>query len=261
MTSIPQPEQCGRCQAQVVPEWVPPINCAGKVLAGTGTWRSQLLDGKCSVCSSATQEKVVEQIAQMETHIRLIALGGGEKPYRQFRFESFTVTPANQLAFTSARSFNPERDSLYFWGACGVGKTHLAFAAARRMLEAGRNVEFQKAPQLMRKVRMKEPEEEQRAIDRFVRSETFVLDDLGIGTDTAYARQIFQEILDGRDYADRFGLIVTSKYSLDGLAAKLDDDTISSRLAGMCRVIEVGGADHRLTLSTQSPAPPDGPVL
>ena len=167
----------------------------------------------------------------METHLRLIALGGGEKPYRQFRFESFTVTPANQLAFTSARSFNPERDSLYFWGACGVGKTHLAFAAARRMLEAGRTVEFQKPPQLMRKVRMKEPEEEQRAIHRFVRSETFVLDDLGIGTDTAYARQIFQEILDGRDYADRFGLIVTSKYSLDGLAAKLDDDTISSRLA------------------------------
>lgn len=93
---------------------------------------------------------------------------------------------------------------------------------------------------------MKDPEDEQRAINRLVRTELLVLDDLGIGSDTAYARQIFQEILDGRTYAYRAGLVITSKYSLDSLAQKLDDDTISSRLAGLCEIIEVQGADGRL---------------
>ena len=74
----------------------------------------------------------------------------------------------------------------------------------------------------------------------------FVLDDLGIGHETAYARQIFQEILDGREFAYRSGLIVTSRYSLDDLAQKLGDDTIPSRLAGLCKVIHVEGADGRL---------------
>jgi len=73
-----------------------------------------------------------------------------------------------------------------------------------------------------------------------------VFDDLGTGTDTAFGRQILQEILDGRDFHDRAGLVITGKYSLDDLAAKLADDSIPSRLAGMCQVVEVQETDFRL---------------
>ena len=158
------------------------------------------------------------------------------------------------LWISRARSFNPLRDNLYLWGVCGVGK-HLAFSIARHFCEQERTVEFLRPPQLMRKVRLKDPEEEQRAIHRFASADVFVLDDLGIGHDTVYARQIFQETLDGRDYAYRRGLVVTSKYSLDALAAKLDDDTISSRLAGMCTVIEVGGEDRRVSRRQRTAKP------
>jgi DNA replication protein DnaC len=57
---------------------------------------------------------------------------------------------------------------------------------------------------------------------------------------------MLQEILDERTFNDRAGLLLTSKYSLDELAAKLADDSIPSRLAGMCHVVAVRGADHRL---------------
>jgi DNA replication protein DnaC len=189
--------------------------------------------------------------------LRLISLGGGEKPYREFRFETFRVMPTNRLAFLRASGFNPGRDNLYLWGPCGVGKTHLAFATARRHCEEGLSVEFLKPPQLMRRVRRRDPDEEQQAVDRYVRADVFVLDDLGIGHETAYARQVFQEILDGRDFAYRAGLVVTSKYSLDALAAKLGDDTITSRLAGMCRVIEIRGPDGRLS-ALSAPTRNDG---
>lgn len=209
-------------------------------------WHSQLTDGLCPACWQTKQTKNAEQTRQLALRIKLMTLGGGEKPYREFRFESYEVIPENELAFTRSRAFNPDRDNLYLWGPCGVGKTHLAFAIARRFCELNRSVEFLQAPRLMRRVRMKDPVEEQQAIDRLVRADVFALDHLGIGTDSAYARQIFQEVLDGRMCAYRNGLIVTTRFSLDALATKLGDDTISSRLAGLCRVIQVGGRDHRL---------------
>jgi DNA replication protein DnaC len=73
-----------------------------------------------------------------------------------------------------------------------------------------------------------------------------VLDNLGPGLDTPFSRQILQEILDHRENHDRAGLLVTSRYSLDDLAAKLADDAIPSRLAGLCEVIQIGGRDGRL---------------
>lgn len=250
MDIYPETDRCLYCQADVPLDWVAPVNCNGKLLAGTGTWRSPLTDGRCSDCERTATATIRERTRQFQLHLRLIKLAGGEKPYREFRFESFEVTPSNELAYARAKGFNPVRENLYLWGSCGVGKTHLAFAIARRFCEEGRSVDVLRPPQFMRRVRLKEPDEEQRAITGISRAEVLVIDDLGIGNDTAYARQIFQEILDGRDYNYLSGLVVTSKYSLDALAAKLDDDTISSRLAGMCRVTEVGGPDRRLIAKT-----------
>jgi DNA replication protein DnaC len=110
---------------------------------------------------------------------------------------------------------------------------------------------FLKPPELIRSVRMRDPDEEERALDRLVQVDVLVIDDLGIGADTPYSRQILQEVLDRRSYRDRGGLIITTKYSLDQLATKLGDDSIPSRLAGMSRVIAVGGRDHRLMFRNQ----------
>ena len=57
----------------------------------------------------------------------------------------------------------------------------------------------------------------------------------------------FNRFWSGRDFSDRAGLVVTSAYSLGALAEKLGEDTIPSRLAGMCQVLEIQGFDHRLS--------------
>jgi DNA replication protein DnaC len=72
------------------------------------------------------------------------------------------------------------------------------------------------------------------------------VDDMGSSGDSLYGRYLVEEILDLRDYQDRAGLVVTSPYGLDALAEKFADDRLPSRLAGMCRVIEVAGRDGRL---------------
>ena len=171
---------------------------------------------------------------------------GGDKPYREFTFERYQVTPGNQLAYERSKAFSPATDNLYLWGPCGVGKTHLAYAIARRCFEETLSVTILRAWQISRKVRMKEPEQEQAAIDELVSAEMLVIDDLGVGPDTTFGRQILQEILDARDFTFRAGLVVTSKFPLGGLAARLADDSIPSRLAGMCQVLEIKGPDIRL---------------
>jgi DNA replication protein DnaC len=206
------------------------------------------MDGLCPACVAGLAANRQKEQHDRALRASLVELLGGEKPYREFTFERYDVTSGNRLAFEKAQQFNPAIDNLYLWGPCGVGKTHLASAVARRCFEETLSVAIVRAYQLGRKVRMKNPDEEQSAIDELVYVDVFCVDDLGAGPETAFTRQILQEILDSRDFADRGGLVITSAYPLDTLAQKLGADAIPSRLGGMCQVIETKGFDYRIRL-------------
>src|SRR5262249_15444708 len=146
--------------------------------------------------------------------------------------------------FEAAQQFDASRGNLYLWGPWGVGKTHLAVAVLRRSF-ARASAALVTPAQLVRKLRMETPDDEQHAIDFFIGVGVLAIDDLGVGAETSYARQVIQEILDGRAFKDRGGLVVTSPFSLNTLARRFNDRAIPSRLTGMCCVIEVKGSDGR----------------
>jgi DNA replication protein DnaC len=246
MTAFLKIDRCKACGREISWEWVPPILLIGKPLAGTGVWRSRLINDVCPACTEAREAENARRQQARANQERLVQLFGGEKPYREFTFERYRVTPGNELAFRSAKQFDPLTDNLYVWGPPGVGKTHLAYAIARTNFDQRDSVSVVKTWQVTRKLRMKTPDEEQHGIDEFARVGVLVLEDFGIGTDTVYGRQIFQEILDKRDFRGRGGLVVTSRCSLRVLRTRLNDDAIPSRLTGMCRVVEIRGADQRL---------------
>ena len=204
------------------------------------------MNGLCHACLAELEARRLKEERALAVREDLVQLLGGDKPYREFTFERYQVEPGNRLAFERCRHFNPAAENLYLWGPCGVGKTHLAWAIARTCFEQTLTVTILRAGQLSRKARMRDPDQEQTVVDQFARAEVLVLDDLAGGPDSAFARQILQEILDARDFNDRAGLVVTSPCSLDELAAKLALDSIPSRLAGLCGVIELQGTDHRL---------------
>ena len=171
---------------------------------------------------------------------------GGDRAYRLFTREAFKATEGNRAALEAVLGFNCETDNLLFWGSCGTGKSHLAAIIGREAASYDGRVIFTEPAPLLRSLRGLTPREEQEAIDRFVKAPVLILDDLGIEKDTEFAISTISEIVSHRLKADRNGLVVTSNLSLDALAAKLHDDRLTSRLAGMCQVIEIKGADMRL---------------
>jgi DNA replication protein DnaC len=247
MTAFLKIDDCKACHRILPWEWAPVVLLGAKPLAGTGVWRSQLTDGLCPACLAALEARRAHEKRVQAMHQALLRLLGGSKPRREFTFERYKATSASQLAFERCKSFNPASDNLYLWGPCGVGKTHLAYAVARHCFQETLSVTILPAYQISRRLRMKDPPQEQAVIDALAFAEVLVLDDLGIGPDTAFSRQILQEVLDARDFQDQAGLVITSKYSLADLASKLNDDTIPSRLAGMCQVVEIKGLDHRMS--------------
>lgn len=244
MTAFLKIDDCNTCRRSLPWEWVPAVPLKGKPLPGTGVWRSQLVDRQCPACLATLERERENQQRAVARRVALTHLLGGEKPYREFTFEGYEVTPGNRIAYEKATNFNAATANLYLWGGCGVGKTHLAYAAARHCFEQTLSVVILRPGQLSRKVRMKDPDQQQATVDELVHVDVLVCDDLG--HETTYSCQILQELLDVRDFSDRTGLIVTCKYSLDALATKLADDTIPSRLAGMCQVVEIKGPDRRL---------------
>jgi DNA replication protein DnaC len=246
MSAFLKIDRCAGCQRELSWEWVPPVEVGGRTLPGTGVWRSSLVDELCAGCAEA-RAAVTARSAQARTkRERLVALLGGMKPFREFTFERFKVHAGNRAAFESALHFDPDLRNLYLWGASGVGKTHLAYAIARRAFWMGRSVTVTTPGRLIRTLRMKPPEEEQRAIDAVVFPHVVVLDGLGRGGDTPYTRQILHKTLDARDFQDRRGLVVTSRLPPTQLVHSCGDDGVASRLAGMCRVVQVKGIDGRL---------------
>lgn len=240
MSAFLKLDRCLSCHRALPWEWVPPVEVAGRALAGTGLWRSQLIDDLCASCAESRALRESRERLVRDRRNELVRVLGGARPYREFSFTQFSVTDANRLAFDAARDFEPGRDNLYLWGPCGGGKTHLAIAALRRTFDEQGSATSLSPLQLARRLRMQTPEAEQAAIDDLATVGCLLLDDMS-GLETPFARQVIQEVIDLRYYADRAGLIVTSRHSPEALARLSKDPSIASRLVRMCRVVEIRG--------------------
>src|SRR5690348_12389064 len=92
-------DDCRRCGRSLPWEWVPAVLLNGKALAGTGVWRSALVEGHCDDCASQLATEDQKKDLARRRREELVALLGGEKPFREFTFEQYETGPGNRLAF------------------------------------------------------------------------------------------------------------------------------------------------------------------
>lgn len=202
-----------------------------------GIWNALTEEGDCVACYDARKAAEVHQVKLGELLVKSIGSYGLEK----YAFSSFRIDNENQPAFEAARGFNPERDNLYIWGACGTGKTHLAGAILKACAAAGRRCKWTNSLYLSRSLRGKFPADEEAYVDDLARMEVLIIDDLGLARDSETLLRLIYELADKRLHAKRNGWIITSNLGLEALTKKFGDERLGSRLAGLFQFYRIGG--------------------
>lgn len=212
------------------PEWCP--DCSYVLV---------LENGKCKKCQeirlNAYYDKKSKLIEENKIKLNVANKIGGMNAYNQYTEDKFE----NKQIFKQC-SYYPNCN-LFIYGNTGVGKTHLATALIRKIYP---NFVKVKPMQIFRKMRNCENVQEEEDIINMFSKTNLLIDDFGVEKITEYAFQTIYEIIDNRYELGNNGLIITSNLSLDGLAEKLDNDRISSRIADMCKIIKLEGSDYRL---------------
>lgn len=179
--------------------------------------------------------------------------------YEHCTFETFselneTLERARRVARRVVDDFPGSAKGLLLTGPCGTGKTHLAVATLRALVEErGAWGHFVEVAQLLRSLQDtfdRDAEIATREImDPAVSCDVLLLDDIGVTRGTPWTREVL-------------GLLINERYNRKGLtilttnlpvvsspqAESLGDrvgDRLASRLAEMCWSISISGKDFR----------------
>ena len=148
-----------------------------------------------------------------------------------------------------SRTFPGLKDrNIFLTGKSGTGKTVFACSLAKTHVGDGRSLKFISFPAFIMELQSsfkkddKNPFEIAEEIAKF--SGVLVIDDLGAEKMTDFVKQIIYFIINEREQRC-LTTIITSNFSLAQLDEHIDS-RISSRIAGMCKVIQLSGRDRRL---------------
>ena len=152
------------------------------------------------------------------------------------------------IAIDAARKFaESPAGVLMLTGGHGVGKTHLAAAAANRLIERGQPVFFAFVPDLLDQLRGSYSPDSELSFDEMFdlvkNVPALVLDDLGSHSGAAWAEEKIFQIVNHR-YVSNLPAIVTSSVPVDRLDGRLQTRLIDSRWS---RVIDLGGSARART--------------
>jgi DNA replication protein DnaC len=204
---------------------------------------------------------------EQSTQSKLVEAARIPRRYDNCTLQSFFPAQGNgsqllafNYAFRLVREYPAVERGLVFMGPCGVGKTHLAVAILRGLLEKGVGCLFYEFGSLLKEIQDSynpvSQTSELRVLAPVYQAEVLVLDELGASKPTDWVRDTMMQII-GTRYNDRKLTIFTTNYAdarRSPSEETLEDRVgtrLRSRLFEMCKTVQVDGEDYRRRYDTQ----------
>jgi len=169
-----------------------------------------------------------------------------------------SLREARFLAERFAQEFPAHADfGLLFTGPCGTGKTHLAVAILRALVEKGAECLYYDFRELLKAIQASynpvSQTTEMQVLTPVLEAEVLLLDDLGASKPSAWVLDTVGHIINSRYNDKRVTLITTNYPDAPAAAGALREDTLAerigermrSRLYEMCRVVPLAADDFR----------------
>jgi len=141
-------------------------------------------------------------------------------------------------------NFSNVKESLFFYGNSGLGKTFLSHCIAKDLIERGYTVIYQTVPNLveiLRKAAFGEASEEAELING---CDLLIMDDLGTEPATAYSEQVIFNIINSRLLSEK-KMLISTNFNLEEVVNTYPE-RICSRIFGNFRLYAFYGEDIRL---------------
>ncbi len=157
-----------------------------------------------------------------------------------------------------AHRFGRRPENLLLFGAPGLGKTHLSAAIAREVSGAGWSVVYDTAGHVFRLFEDQKfgREDDEDGVERVLRCDLLILDDLGTEMTTAFVQSALYQIVNTR-LMERQSTILSTNLMPEELARRYSPQ-IASRIEGEYQLLPFVGEDIRkLKRERQSRERPD----
>ena len=243
----PEPRTCPDCGRRLEAVTLElPLGLGARTFAGPCV---------CEETRRATETRERAAAAHRERVQSLLRQSGIGRRHAGATFENFATTPASAPIVDVCRSFVDtfprQGKGLTLSGPAGTGKTHLAVAITRALIELGAAAVIVNVPLLLvtfrGTFRGEHPERFDQMLDLLCRCDHLALDDLGRERPTEWVQEMLYLVINAR-YEECLATSVTTNLSPDELRARLGEPVLD-------RLVETNAAYWCQWPSHRRPAP------
>ena len=205
----------------------------------------------CSQCHSPRQVRLhlpgkdMDQIQRMKTE------GLQDRYLQDFTFSNNEGFNPTEIGYAKQYVANwktmlYKNKGLLLWGDVGTGKTFIAGCIANALIAQCVPVLMTNFPRILNALASLRDLDRNQYVDSLNKYRLLILDDLGVGRSTDYAREQLFHVIDSR-CRSRKPMLITTNLSLDELKNTADPDLhrIYDRILAQCIPVKVNNANIR----------------